>query len=351
MIQSEQRRTGRIDLEAVEMGLRLVMHDAGATALSKLLQFSIPAADQRIAPCDCGAQAHYRELRSKSFVSVLGPTQVSRPYYLCPRCHNGQFPADRELDIEDTEFSPGVRRMQAVAGQDAPFDRGRQQLKLLANVEVTTKSVERVAEAIGADIAGRAQQEIDKAARLELPVIAVKPAPVLYIEMDGTGIPVTKGETAGRHGKVAGQPAHTREVKFGCVFTQTTWDEKGRAIRDDDSTTYVGAIETAEKFGERLYLEAWNRGWDSAIKKVVIGDGAVWIWNLAGQHFPGAVQIVDLYHAREHLWELARKLYPHDEGKQRTWMDVHQLLLDQGKMKQLTVALRLIATSNPELAD
>jgi len=52
-------------------------------------------------------------------------------------------------------------------------------------------------------------------------------------------------------------------------------------IRDPDSTTYVGAIETAEEFGKRLYLEAWNRGWCHAEKKVVIGDGAEWIWNLA----------------------------------------------------------------------
>ena len=138
---------------------------------------------------------------------------------------------------------------------------------------------------------------------------------------------------------------------MGCVFTQTTWDEEGRAIRDQDSTTFVGAIETAEEFGNRLYLEAWNRGWDNAIKKVVIGDGSVWIWNIADQHFPSAVQILDLYHAREHLWDLARNLYPHDEGKKQDWIDVHQPLLDQGKMKKLTVALRLIATDNPELAE
>jgi transposase len=45
-------------------------------------------------------------------------------------------------------------------------------------------------------------------------------------------------------------------------------------------------------------------------KKVVIGDGAEWIWNLAHQDFPSAIQIVDLCHARQHLWELARKLRP-----------------------------------------
>ena len=85
--------------------------------------------------------------------------------------------------------------------------------------------------------------------------------------------------------------------------------------------------------------------------KVVIGDGADWIWNLADQYFPGAIQIVDLYHARQHLWELARRLHPNDEASQKRWMDIHQKLLDAGKMKKLTVALRSISTNNSELAD
>jgi hypothetical protein len=137
-------------------------------------------------------------------------------------------------------------------------------------------------------------------------VVAGETIPILYIRMDGTGVPVTKEER--REGKVEGQPAHTREVKLGCVFTQTSWDEEGYAVRDPDSTTYTGAIETAADFGRRMYREAWDRGWSRAQKKVVLGDGAEWIWNVADEHFPGAVQIVDLFHAREHLWESARPL-------------------------------------------
>jgi hypothetical protein len=57
-----------------------------------------------------------------------------------------------------------------------------------------------------------------------------------------------KKDTVGRKGKTDGHAAHTREVKLGCVFTQTKWDEEGYALRDPDSTTYTGAIETAEEF-------------------------------------------------------------------------------------------------------
>ena len=112
------------------------------------------------------------------------------------------------------------------------------------------------------------------------------------------------------------------------------------------------AIETAEEFGKRLYWEAWKRGWSRAEKKVVMGDGAEWIWNLAQIHFPGAIQIVDLYHARQHLWELARRLYPHDEVSQKAWIQAHQKrLLDKGKIEKLVVAIRSIHSPNPKVAD
>ncbi len=349
---AERHKTGQLDLEAIEMAVRSTVHQAGAAALTELLRFMAPAAGQRSIPCSCGHPAHYRELRSKPVLTVVGQVEVSRPYYLCPHCHPGQFPADLELDIENTEFSPGVRRMQAVVGQEAPFDHGRQQMKLLAGLELTTKAVERTAEAIGENIAAREQEQIQRAMQLDLPMVVGEPVPILYVQMDGTGVPVVKKETVGRKGKTDGQPAHTREVKLGCVFTQTGWDQEGYAIRDADSTTYTGAIETAEEFGKRIYVEAWKRGWSRAEKKVVMGDGAEWIWNLAEQHFPGAVQIVDLYHARQHLWEMARKLYPNDQVAQKTWMKVHQKrLLDKGKIEKLVLSLRSIDSTNAEVIE
>jgi hypothetical protein len=348
-----QRHQGQgLDLEAVETAMRSALHRAGAAALSELLQFPAPDADQRTLPCACGGRAHYRELRSKPILTAVGEVDVARPYYVCPGCRAGQFPVDRELDIENTAFSPGVRRMQAMVGQDAPFDHGREQMKLLAGLEVTAKSVERTAEAIGAHIAQREQAAMQKALRLDLPVLAGEPIPIMYVQMDGTGVPVVKKETLGRRGKIEGQPAHTREAKLGCVFTQTTWDPEGYPVRDPDSTTYTGAIETAEEFGRRIYAEAWKRGWSRAQKKVALGDGADWIWNLFAEHLPGAIQIVDLYHARQHLWDVARQLYPYDEGQREAWMKFHQKrLLDQGKIERLVQALRLIKSRYPEVAD
>ena len=138
------------------------MHRAGAAALTELLQFPAPAADRRSIACSCGQQAQYRELRSKTLLTAVGKVSVSRPYYLCPHCHSGQFPADRELDVENTEASPGLRRMLATVGQDAPFDQGCRRMKLLAGLEVTAKAVERTAEATGEDIAALDREQIKR---------------------------------------------------------------------------------------------------------------------------------------------------------------------------------------------
>jgi hypothetical protein len=352
LIFQDQRKTGRLDLEAVEMAMRAAMHRAGAAALSQLLRGDPPGPDEREIPCPCGHKARYREMRSRRVLTAVGEVELLRAWYLCPHCHTGQCPGDVVLDIEKVDLSPGVRRMLALVGSEAPFDHGHRQIELLAGLEVTAKAVERTAETIGADIAQGEQREIQRAMQLDLPIVVGQPVPILYVEMDGTGVPVVKAETVGRSGKMSGQPAHTREVKIGSVFTQTTWDKEGYAIRDPDSTTYVAAIETAAEFGKRIYLEAWNRGWARAEKKAVIGDGAEWIWNIADLHFPGAIQIVDLFHARQHLWDVARRLYPNQDAEQKCWMTIHQDdLLDEGKIEDLVAALRSIDSSNPELLE
>jgi len=349
VIFAADRKAEGMDLEAVEMAARDALHRAGAAVLTQLLDGPTSPSAARVL-CGCGQQAQFHDVRFKQIVTVLGKAHLKRGYYICPDCHQGQSPRDRELDVEGTGFSPGVRRMLAMVGSESSFDRGREQLHLLAGLEVNEKAVERHAEAIGADLAARQQIEMQRAVQLEFPEILGQAVPVLYIEMDGTGVPVVKAETEGRAGKIAGQPAHTREAKLGCCFTQTTTDEEGYAVRDEASTSYVGAIETAEEFGKRIYVEAWRRGWSRAEKKVVLADGAIWIWNLADQHFPGAIQIVDLYHAREHVWDVARLLHPSDAHQRNKWGKRAQRMLDKGKIEALVVEIGSGVPPTPESA-
>jgi hypothetical protein len=343
-----RRKSGKLDLEAVEMATRAALHRAGAAVLEELLAGGGECSRQ--VPCGCGQAAHYHGRRRKQLLTVLGRVETERPYYVCPACHQGQSPRDQELDVEGTEYSPGVRRMMAVVGSETSFEQGREQLQLLAGLEVTTKAVERQAEALGAEIAAQEQAEIQQGLQLELPQLGGPKIPVLYVEMDGTGVPMVAAETAGRAGKQTEQ-ARTREVKLGCVFTQTTVNAQGRPVREEGSTTYTGGIETAEAFGRRLYVEAQRRGWNRAQKKAVLGDGAPWIWGLTEEHFPGAIQIVDLYHARQHLWELSGKLWPIDQRQRRSWTTKREKKLDSGRIESLLRDLRSLSPTTPEAAE
>ena len=345
---AERRKTGDLDMEAVELAWRTALHAAGAASLTELFRESGPI--QASVACPCGGRARYKGLRSKPIVTVLGPAKMLRAYYWCARCRRGQFPSDTTRDIEDTEFSPGVRRMLALVGSEcSSFDRGRQQMELLADLKVTTKAVERVTESIGANIASREQQTIRQAMQLELLAAVGQSIPVIYVQMDATGVPMVAKETEGRSGKGEDGRAHTRDAKLGCVFTQTITDDQGRPVRDEESTTYTGAIEIAAEFSRRIYTEAHQRGWSRAQKKVVMGDGADWIWNISQEQFPGAIEIVDLYHARQHLWELGGKLHPQDETAKRRFVMAHQHLLDDGKIEKLVAKLRALSPESPEL--
>jgi len=134
-------------------------------------------------------------------------------------------------------------------------------------------------------------------------------------------------------------------VKLGCVFTQTTVDEKGYPIRDPHSTSYVGAIETPEAFGERLYAEALRRGLEKAQKVCVLGDGALWIWNIAEEHYYEATHIIDLYHGRQHYWNAARVVFGADQEALTRWAEIRRKELDQGKVEQVIEALRGLSPS------
>jgi len=190
----------------------------------------------------------------------------------------------------------------------------------LAGVEVQAKQVERCSEEVGEEIQRREQEQREAifTARV-MPLPLKNPPEKVYLTMDGTGVPVVPKEVVDRQGKGEDGRARTREAKLGCVFTQTTLDAQGQAVRDENSTTYVGGILTAEQFGPLLYAELEQRGLSAVPLQVILGDAAAWIWQLAQEHFPQAVQIVDLCHAQEHVWSVIRALYPQPNPKQKAW--------------------------------
>jgi len=330
------------------MALRHSMHQLGGAILEKLLDADSGHQGSRI-PCGQGHAAEFVDYRSKEVVTVLSKIRVSRAYYHCAICKAGTLPKDSDLDIVSTSFSPGVRRLMARVGGKEAFDEGRRDLEALAGIFVKTKEVERVSETIGAEIEAVARRE--RKAVLSGKIVQIKPVPRMYVAVDGTGVPMVPHETEGRKGKDETGRAKTREAKLGAVFTQVGVNAEGRPVRDEGATTYVGAIETAEEFGQRIFTEAIRRGARSSKQMVVLGDGAPWIWNIASEHFPGAVEIVDLYHAREHLSELAKVIYGPGSKMAKQWADARIEELDIGDVEAVLAAMARLRPGNDAVKD
>ncbi len=234
-------------------------------------------------------------------------------------------------------------------GGQEPFDQGREDLEELAGIRVQTKQVERIAEATGEQVRAVTSAEIEAAWSGQL--MGLPLGPRMYIAMDGTGVPIVAWELKNRAGKDPGGPAKTREVKLGCVFTQTRRTAKGYPLRDPGSTTYVGGIETAQEFGRRIYAEAVRRGLAHTQEVAVLGDGAPWIWNLTEEHFPQALQILDLYHAREHASDIAKAVYGAGAVDAQRWAAQRYEELGGGQIDEVLKALKHLRAPNDEAQD
>lgn len=335
----DQAQCGGVDLESWETGIRRGMLQLGGHVLEKLLNQE--RAGKKGGSLRC-SQHHPLQLagyRCKHVLAVVGQIKLQRAYYYCPKCQAGLIPQDEEWDLVAGSFSPGVRRMMGRVGGKEPFAEGEKDLAELAGLQVTRKQVERESEQLGEQM-GQWRRPA------ELGRMAQGPIPVFYLAYDGTGVPMVKRELRDRVGK-QGEPK-TREAKLGCIFTQTQLDEQGRPQRDENSTSYVGAIENVEDFGPRLFQEAQRRGIERAQKVVVLGDGAPWIWSLAEEHFPAALQIVDLFHAREHVVKVGKIIWPEKSPRRKQWIDERFVELDEGRIETLIGQIWKLSSQYPQ---
>ena len=302
-------REGRVDLEAVEQAVRAAVLAAGGAVLGELLRNVGVGRRDGAVRCSCGTAMQSCGVRTKRIQTLLGWVPFARSMYRCPKCGQVRCPGDEGLDVVNTSRSPGVRRQTARLGAKESFAEVSADMAQLAGLELCRKEAERIAEAEGARMEQWMAQEHVQLRFAEPPPDGTpKTIETLYIELDGTGIPMVPGELEGRKGKQPDGTAKTREAKVGCVFTQTRLDEKGKPVRDPGSASFVAAIEAAGPFGWRLYAEAVRRGLFQARRVVVLGDGAEWVKNTAQTHFCNAQFIVDYYHASEHVGDLCRAL-------------------------------------------
>lgn len=305
------------DLEAVERTVRDGMLALGARLLEASLAARGPGKRGPRRACACGGTADFEGYRPKEVQTVVGWIRVRRAYYACPACGHGHCPLDAALGLHRDSLSPGARRLVGRFGALLPFAEAAASLAAAATVQVSASTVRTVTEAVGARREQALAAEIVEAWQVGLPV-GPTPAPErLYVAMDGVRILDTAG--AGR------------EVKVGVVVpVRSTPDGERRA-----AASYVAGLESAAAFGPRLALEAHRRGLDGAGRIAVLGDGAEWIWNLAAEHCPTAVQIVDWFHASERIWALGRALWGPDTPQTTAWVEQQLGGLAQGEASRL----------------
>jgi hypothetical protein len=346
MVQEVETLLGRqaveyLDLEALEAAVRQqVLQLAGQAVAQRLNADRSDEVGSRL-PCACGGQAHFAGRRSKQVQSILGPLGLERAYYYCSSCGHGFCPRDQQLGIEDSSLSPALTRMTGTVGALVSFQEGSALLQELAGVAVDAKQVERTAEALG-------QQIAEDEHRHSEPLDAVPLPQTLYLGIDGTGVPMRAEELAGVPGKAEGA-AKTREVKLCTVWSAESFDAEGVPIRDEGSVSYSAAIESActpdtaqepSAFAQRVWRETQRRRFAQAVRRVALGDGAPWIWNLIAELFPGAMQIVDRFHAKQHLSDLGKVLYGLSDHRASEWARQRHQELDEGKLRALVAAIR-----------
>jgi hypothetical protein len=327
-------------IEAAELAIRAGLMRLGRGVLEDLLAADAGHRGPR-ADCGAGHQAQFTSYRDKTADTVLGPVTLRRAWYHCAACGHGLAPRDAELGVAGQTMSPGLAKMSARAGAAVPFTPGAGLAGELAGITLTGRRLGHHAEADGTAAAAAIQAQA--AAITARTLVPLPPTPVpdmLYIAVDGTGVPMVAAETEGRDGKGEDGKAHTREVKLCCCFTQTTLDEDGRPVRDPHSSSYLATFAPAAQFGTLMAAEARRRGATCVRQLVILGDGAHWIWNLAAAHFPEATQVVDLYHAREHLHELARLLEFMLGSHRAEWLAARLAELDNGDIAAITAAAR-----------
>lgn len=335
-------------MESWEFGLRKAILAVGAKLLEEMIDGLGSGRQEKPITCSCGIRMRSSGRKKKRIKTLLGDITFKRSIFVCPACGKSRVPADELLDVVKTGFSPGIRKLMARAGQRDTFKESRDDLKVFAEIIVSAKDVERVAEGTGQEV--EEWQQMERAAFLnkEVKPFVEDKIPVLYVSYDGTGVPMVPWETAGRKGKQPDGSSKTREVKLGCVFTQTETDKEGRPVRDEASTTFVGAIETSREFGERIYGEALRRGLEMAEKVTVIADGARYNWEIAALHFPDCVEIVDLYHVREHLHDLCLLLVPEGGGRLTRVETYWRTLLDEGRVENIITGATFLMPKSGE---
>jgi hypothetical protein len=321
-----------------------------------------------------GACGHVQRLvgeRPKQLITLVGPVSFVRPYYQCLHaaeaqeqdCTHGEAPADVRWGVDKQRTTPGVQQHISYLSARLTFEEAAQTLCRSVPIGMSGRQALNLMRPVGEALAAQEDQQMmalqaqAKQAQSQ-PCAQRQPqqgAQRLYIELDGVlarmrrgSVPMEKEERQ-RKGDVY------REIKAGAVFCAEQGPQRSELAPGvyvdtpaPDSMRYVARRTAKGGFAWLLYQLALQCGLEQAQQVVILGDGAPWIWNLVAEHFPGAVQIVDLYHAKEHVWDVAHAVFGRGTAAGTAWAMHACTLLEQGHSEALVCAISALPPIVPE---
>jgi hypothetical protein len=327
-----QEPNGR-GVQELEVLLRTALFKPANALVGFLLQGAADRIDGAYQPKP-GQHRKGRETRQVD--GLFGSFPLARDYYYHAGKKQGHYPADVALGLEMGQ-TPALARLVCLEGADeSSYQKAETHLLETGGIQVAARQIQRVVQRVGE--AAQAWQE-----REAQP--GGKAVPIMYVSADATGVPMRKEELVGRAGQQEDGSAKTRSPYLGCTFTQHQTDEEGHPVRDYESTTYVSSFGSIEEFGPCLRHDAIRRGLALALQVVLLIDGAEGLASMGRLCFPGAIQIVDFYHALLHASQVLAALLgskEHPDFKKRLGHWARRLLHDQ--------AAQLIAQVRQECA-
>jgi len=275
-------------------------------------------------PCECGAKMRYVDTRSRTVTTWCGQMTLRRAYYRCDSCGTSAFPLDKQLCMPAGHFSESIIEAIGYCSAQLPFECASETLERLTGISVSPKEAQILSEGIGAEM----DEELKEQAQIAVTegLDSASNPDRLYVTIDG----VMVRELDGWH-----------ETKVSAIYDGVSEAGSDGVYADvANDITYVARKAPPDEFGACVSAEAQQRGEANAAEVIALADGAVWIWNLVDAYFPEAVQIIDWYHASEHVWRFARVVYDGNEDRCKSWVNEQLELLSNGRVEELVGQLR-----------
>jgi hypothetical protein len=283
--------------------------------------------------CACGARARFRDDASRRLITIHGEHSWTRPYYHCAACECGFAPLDRVLGLDGGATTVQIRRWIARLASKDPFGEAAADLEEFTGVRLSVSHVERIAVAIGTSLgaAQRAQAQQHQAGQLPLP--ALRPSR-LYVGIDGKIVPLR--EPWRRDGSQGPVVCRYAECKTAVVYEAWPGKEGDRGVR---CKNYVATLGDVATFAPLVATLAHTHGHHLAQEVIVLGDGAAWIWLLVAAQFPFAIQILDYYHATEHLATVAHAQFGEGKPEAAAWLAAREAELLDDRVEDVLQAI------------